>query len=162
MAKKEITAILRGMNAAQNALALDAPNFEECLRLLADEITAYLDEEPERDGVFVGPEKTEHEDSGTYGGGEMPRMSRADILRCAERRAYDAPMYSDGIAELWETYLNLACVDAEACEVCVTPRDVAMLLALAEIAHIADGTGEEDSFIELAACAAYGGEHADG
>ena len=162
MAKKEITAVLRGMNAAQNALVMGAPNFEECLRLLADEIGAYLGEEPERDGVFMGPENTEHEDSGTYGGGEMPSVSRADVLRWAEQRAYDAPMYADGIAELWEDYLNRACMDSETCEVCISSLDVMMLLALAEIAHIADGTATMDSFIELAACAARGGECADG
>lgn len=169
MTKKEITAVLRGMNVAQIALAMGAPNFEERLRLLADEITAYLDEEePERDGVFVGPEKTEPEDSDTYGGDEPPRLTRAEVLHraeqcvCSEREQdYGTPEDNfETIAEFWETYLSRACVDEAGC-VYIDATDVAMMMALLKIARIAGGSGTRDSFIDLAGYAACGGECAD-
>ena len=152
---------IRGAAVAMMAQTPESPDLQERLRKLQTTLAEYLGSAAS-EGILVEPDPIETEDSGTYGGGEMPSVSRADVLRWAEQRAYDAPMYADGIAELWEAYLNRACMDSEACEVCISSLDVMMLLALAEIAHIADGTATMDSFIELAACAARGGECVDG
>ena len=114
------------------------------------------------------PDLIETEDDCTYGGGEMPRLTRAEVLHraeqcvCGEREQdYGTPENNfDTIAEFWITYLNRACVDEDGC-VYIDATDVAMMMALLKIARIAGGSGTRDSFIDLAGYAACGGECAD-
>lgn len=114
------------------------------------------------------PDPIETEDDCTYGGGEMPRLTRAEVLHraeqcvCGEREQdYGTPEDNfETIAEFWETYLSRACVDEAGC-VYIDATDVAMMMALLKIARIAGGSGTRDSFIDLAGYAACGGECAD-
>lgn len=92
------------------------------------------------------------------------RLTRADILHAAEncvcgQREQDYGTPEDNfetIAELWETYLRRACVDAGG--VYIDANDVAMMMALLKIARIAAGGGKADSWIDLAGYAACGAE----
>lgn len=110
-------------------------------------------------------EQLETEDDCTYGGGEMPRLTRAEVLHRAEQcvcgqreQDYGTPEDNfETIAEFWITYLNRACVDEEGC-VYIDATDVAMMMALLKIARIVGGACTRDSFIDLAGYAACGGE----
>lgn len=88
--------------------------------------------------------------------GTIPLSTRAHILREAEHMVcghreqdYGSPEDSFAvIAALWSAYLDYE----------ITPKDVAMLMALLKIARIRSGKGTADSFIDLAGYAACGGE----
>ena len=144
-----------------------SPDLQELLRKLQTTLSEYLEPEPS-EGILVGPDPIETEDDCTYGGGEMPRLTRAEVLHraeqcvCGEREQdYGTPEDNfETIAEFWITYLNRACVDEEGC-VYIDATDVAMMMALLKIARIAGGAGTRDSFIDLAGYAACGGECAD-
>ena len=87
-------------------------------------------------------------------------MTRKDILQTAEKMVngdrqddYGTPENSfEIIAGLWCAYLTgkLKC--------CITPHDVAAMMALLKIARIASGHGKSDNWIDLAGYAACGGE----
>lgn len=135
----------------------ETPDLQELLRKLQTMLSEYLE-----------PEQMETEDDCTYGGGEPPRLTRAEVLHRAEQcvcgqreQDYGTPEDNfETIAEFWITYLNRACVDEEGC-VYIDATDVAMMMALLKIARIAGGSGTRDSFIDLAGYAACGGECAD-
>lgn len=82
-------------------------------------------------------------------------MKRAEILEaarvcvCGEREQdYGTPEDSFAlIASLWTVYLNTP----------ITPKDVAMMMALLKVARIKRGD-KADSFIDLAGYAACAGE----
>ena len=82
-------------------------------------------------------------------------MKRADILEaarvcvCGEREQdYGTPEDSFAvIASLWTVYLNTP----------ITPKDVAMMMALLKVARIKRGD-KADSFVDLAGYAACAGE----
>lgn len=90
-------------------------------------------------------------------------MTRKEILDTAEKMVngdrqddYGSPENNfDRIANLWCAYLagKLNC--------CITPFDVAAMLALLKIARIASGHGKSDNWIDLAGYAACGGELQD-
>lgn len=85
-------------------------------------------------------------------------MNRADILHaakmcvCGEReRDYGAPEDNFAlIAAMWTVYLSMP----------ITPKDVAMMMALLKIARIKQGE-KTDSYIDLAGYAACAGEIAE-
>lgn len=145
----------------------ESPDLQELLRKLQTMLSEYLEPEPS-EGILVEPEQLETEDDCTYGGGEMPRLTRAEVLHRAEQcvcgqreQDYGTPEDNfETIAEFWETYLSRACVDEAGC-VDIDATDVAMMMALLKIARIAGGAGTRDSFIDLAGYAACGGECAD-
>lgn len=152
------------------AMTVQAPkshDLQELLRKLQTTLSEYLEPEPS-EGILVEPDPIETEDDCTYGGGEMPRLTRVEVLHraeqcvCGEReQGYGTPEDNfDTIAEFWITYLNRACVDEDGC-VYIDATDVAMMMALLKIARIAGGAGTRDSFIDLAGYAACGGECAD-
>ena len=82
-------------------------------------------------------------------------MNRAEILEaarvcvCGEREQdYGSPEDSFAlIASLWTVYLNTP----------ITPKDVAMMMALLKVARIKRGD-KADSFVDLAGYAACAGE----
>ncbi len=84
-------------------------------------------------------------------------MNRPEILDTAKKcvcgqreQDYGSPENNfERIADLWNAYLGAKTVDAV---------DVAMLLALLKVARIKTGRGTEDSFVDLAGCAACAGE----
>lgn len=86
-------------------------------------------------------------------------MTRAEILDkakqcvCGDREEdYGSPEQNfNRIAELWNAYLNLHVVP-------ITPKDVAVMLALLKIARIASGHAKSDNWVDLAGYAACGGE----
>lgn len=95
----------------------------------------------------------------------MSAKTRAEILDsakkcvCEDRNGqYGEPEDSfKNIAQYWEIYLRRNCVSAGA-DVCVTPADVAMMMALFKIARIE--TAEKpslDSYIDAAGYIACGG-----
>lgn len=144
-----------------------SPDLQELLRKLQTTLAEYLGSEPS-EGILVEPDPIETEDDCTYGGGEPPRLTRAEVLHRAEQcvcgqreQDYGTPEDNfETIAEFWKTYLSRACVDEEGC-VYIDATDVAMMMALLKIARIAGGSGTRDSFIDLAGYAACGGECAD-
>lgn len=89
---------------------------------------------------------------------ERKTMNRADILHaakmcvCGEReRDYGAPEDNFAlIAAMWTVYLSMP----------ITPKDVAMMMALLKIARIKQGE-KTDSYIDLAGYAACAGEIAE-
>lgn len=141
-----------------------SPDLQELLRKLQTTLAEYLESEPS-EGILVESEQLETEDDCTYGGGEMPRLTRAEVLHRAEQcvcgqreQDYGTPEDNfETIAEFWITYLNRACVDEEGC-VYIDATDVAMMMALLKIARIVGGACTRDSFIDLAGYAACGGE----
>lgn len=93
-------------------------------------------------------------------------MNRAEILEaarrcvCGEREGeYGTPERNfDTIARLWTAYLNARVPDnGFRGTLLVTPKDVAMMMALLKVARISVGN-KADSFIDLAGYAACGGE----
>lgn len=145
----------------------ESPDLQELLRKLQTMLSEYLEPEPS-EGILVEPGPIATEDDCTYGGGEMPRLTRAEVLHRAEQcvcgqreQDYGTPEDNfETIAEFWETYLSRACVDEAGC-VYIDATDVAMMMALLKIARIAGGSGTRDSFIDLAGYAACGAECAD-
>ena len=83
-------------------------------------------------------------------------MKRPEILEAAQRcvcgdreQDYGSPENNfKRIANLWSAYLQHH----------ITPKDVAVMLALLKIARIASGHAKEDNWIDLAGYAACGGE----
>lgn len=83
-------------------------------------------------------------------------MTRAEILDAAKvcvcgnrENEYGSPENNfQRIADLWSVYKDIK----------FTSNDVAMMMALLKIARIKTGTGEEDSYIDLAGYAACGAE----
>ena len=95
-----------------------------------------------------------------YGEDAKHKLTRADILHAAEKcvcgqRETDYGTPEDNfktIAELWEAYLNKACI--RGVNVRVEAKDVAVMMALLKIARIAAGGGKADSCIVLSGYAA--------
>lgn len=92
-------------------------------------------------------------------------MTRSELLHAAEvcvcgQREEDYGTPEDSfrvIGELWEVYIKEKCVGTDTI-VTIVPEDVAALLGLLKIAHIATGHGKDDNWIDLAGYAACGGE----
>lgn len=88
-------------------------------------------------------------------------MTRAKILEkaaecvCGKRQQdYGSPENNfQVIANLWIDYLQGTGQGVD-----ITPKDVAMMMALLKIARIAGDHATEDSFVDLAGYAACGGE----
>nr|DAO55915.1 MAG TPA: hypothetical protein [Caudoviricetes sp.] len=129
-----------------------------------------VDVRPERAAILMGYEAIE-DDTPTIdeaveenSGNVKRRLTRADILHAAEKcvcgqRETDYGTPEDNfktIAELWEAYLNKACI--RGVNVRVEAKDVAVMMALLKIARIAAGGGKADSWIDLAGYAACGAE----
>ena len=158
---------IRDAAVAMTVQTPESPDLQELLRKLQTTLAEYLSSEPS-EGIFAEPEQLETEDDCTYGGGEPPRLTRAEVLHRAEQcvcgqreQDYGTPEDNfDTIAGLWETYLNRACVEDDG-DVYIDACDVAMMMALLKIARIAGGASTRDSFIDLAGYAACGGECAD-
>ena len=91
--------------------------------------------------------------------------TRASILEEAKRcvcdwKEKDYGIYDNSfetVAELWKTYIEQGCVD-DGVDVFLGPKDVAMLMALLQIAHVSCGTATDENFVDLAAYTAYCGE----
>ena len=92
-------------------------------------------------------------------------MTREDILWEAKKcicgqREHDYGKAEDNfrlIASLWEPYIRTRCV-SDGADVSIRPEDVAMLMALLQIAHVSCGTATDENFVDLAAYTAYCGE----
>ena len=101
-------------------------------------------------------------------------MNRAEILDkakecvCGQREQdYGSPESNFGlIADLWTDYIRGGRSDNELLQIdnvnpdalTITPKDVAMMMALLKIARIKNGGGTGDSFVDLAGYAACAGE----
>ena len=163
----EFVNVFNAVRAASISMTPENAELQGNLRKLQVTLAQYLGSEPS-EGIIVEPEQLETEDSGTYAGGEPPRLTRAEVLYRAEQcvcgqreQDYGTPEDNfETISDFWVTYLNRACVDEEGC-VYIDATDVAMMMALLKIARIAGGAGTRDSFIDLAGYAACGGECAD-
>ena len=91
-------------------------------------------------------------------------MQRKDILKksikcvCGDREQdYGTPENNfQTIANLWMVYLA-----GKDYVVDITPKDVAIMMALLKIARIASGTDKEDSFVDACGYMACAGECAD-
>lgn len=148
---------IRDAAAAMTVQTPKSPDLQELLRKLQTTLSEYLAPEPS-EGILVEPDLIETEDDCTYGGGEMPRLTRAEVLHraeqcvCGEREQdYGTPEDNfETIAEFWITYLNRACVDEEGC-VYIDATDVAMMMALLKIARIAGGSARETALSTLQA-----------
>ena len=89
-------------------------------------------------------------------------MNRSEILDkakecvCGQREQdYGSPEDNfSTIAYLWNAYLDNIMLPGYA----ISPKDVAMMMALLKIARIKNGGGTGDSFVDLAGYAACGGE----
>ena len=96
---------------------------------------------------------------------EQDKPTRASILDEAKRcvcdwKEKDYGIYDNSfetVAELWRTYIEQGCVD-DGVDVFLGPKDVAMLMALLQIAHVSCGTATDENFVNLAAYTAYCGE----
>lgn len=158
---------IRDASVAMTVQTPESPDLQELLRKLQTTLAEYLGSEPS-EGILVEPEQLETEDDCTYGGGEPPRLTRAEVLHRAEQcvcgqreQDYGTPENNfRAIAEFWTAYLNRACI-ANSGYADIDATDVAMMMALLKIARIAGGAGTRDSFIDLAGYAACGGECAD-
>lgn len=92
-------------------------------------------------------------------------MTRSEILDTAKKcvcgqreQDYGSPESNFKlIADLWNAYLELPTGETQE----ITPKDVAMMMALLKIARIRNGGGTGDSFVDLAGYAACGGELCD-
>lgn len=129
-----------------------------------------VDVRPERAAILMGYEAIEDDTTTVAETVEensedaKRRLTRADILHAAEKcvcgqRETDYGTPEDNfktIAELWEAYLNKACI--RGVNVRVEAKDVAVMMALLKIARIAAGGGKADSWIDLAGYAACGAE----
>ena len=61
-----------------------SPDLQELLRKLQTTLAEYLGSEPS-EGILVEPDPIETEDDCTYGGGDPPRLTRAEVLHRAEQ-----------------------------------------------------------------------------
>ena len=90
-------------------------------------------------------------------------MTRSDILDTAKKcvcgqreQDYGTPESNfQLIADLWNDYLFPSLHENKNV---ISPKDVAMMMALLKIARIRNGGGTGDSFVDLAGYAACGGE----
>ena len=95
-------------------------------------------------------------------------MQREEILEiakhcvCGNREEdYGSPENNFGrIAVMWAAYMRGNCV-SDGADICITPKDVAAMMALLKIARIASGNAKADNWIDLAGYAACGGELED-
>lgn len=96
----------------------------------------------------------------------MRAMTREEILAAAKQcvcgdreQDYGSPEANFGmISDLWGLYLQKSCVRGDDAVVCINSEDVAAMMCLFKIAHIATGHGKADNWIDLAGYAACGGE----
>ncbi len=92
-------------------------------------------------------------------------MQREEILEIAKHcvcgnreQDYGSPENNfKRIAEMWTAYMRGNCVSDDA-DICITPKDVAAMMALLKIARIASGNAKADNWVDLAGYAACGGE----
>ena len=92
-------------------------------------------------------------------------MKRSEILDAAKRcvcgdreQDYGSPENNfQTIADMWAIYLSVKCISNNS-DVCISPEDVAAMMALMKIARIASGNAKEDNWVDLAGYAACGGE----
>lgn len=136
---------------------------KECVCQLPNKLTGYADgcsnyclRHPEEAAHLMGYEVIEE---------EQEKPTRASILDEAKRcvcdwKEKDYGIYDNSfetVAELWRTYIEQGCVD-DGVDVFLGPKDVAMLMALLQIAHVSCGTATDENFVNLAAYTAYCGE----
>ena len=118
---------------------------------------AFCVEHPAEAARLMGYEVIEDE--------QEKQPTRASILEEAKRcvcdwKEKDYGIYDNSfetVAELWKTYIEQGCVD-DGVDVFLGPKDVAMLMALLQIAHVSCGTATDENFVDLAAYTAYCGE----
>lgn len=92
-------------------------------------------------------------------------MNREEILTAAQKcvcgdreQDYGSPENNFGtIAVMWSAYLRALPTDQNGFP-WITPKDVAIMMALLKIARIASGHAKDDNWIDLAGYAACGGE----
>ena len=75
---------IRDASVAMTVQTPESPDLQELLRKLQTTLAEYLGSEPS-EGILVKPDPIEIEDDCTYGGGEPPRLTRAEVLRRAEQ-----------------------------------------------------------------------------
>lgn len=68
------------------------------------------------------------------------------------------------IAEMWEAYIKAACIagDAANYDLCISPKDVAIMQILLKIARAASNPEHLDNWLDMAGYAACGGDIATG
>lgn len=94
-----------------------------------------------------------------------PTDDRASILCsamscvCGSREeTYGGPKDNfERIAKMWEAYMSGTCIELGA-DICISPQDVAIMMALVKIARIANGEFCVDNYIDLAGYGALAGE----
>ena len=92
-------------------------------------------------------------------------MTREQVLDNAKKcvmgdreQDYGSPENNfDTIARMWAAYIRALPKDSTGNK-CISPKDVAAMLALLKVARIASGNGKDDNWIDLAGYAACGGE----
>lgn len=75
---------IRGAAVAMMSQTPESPDLQERLRKLQTTLAEYLGSAAS-EGILVEPDPIETEDDCTYGGGEMPRLTRAEVLHRAEQ-----------------------------------------------------------------------------
>lgn len=75
---------IRDAAGAMTVQTPKSPDLQELLRKLQTTLAEYLGSEPS-EGILVEPDPIATEDDCTYGGGEMPRLTRAEVLHRAEQ-----------------------------------------------------------------------------
>ena len=93
-------------------------------------------------------------------------MTREDVLTLAKNcvcmtKEHDYGDVEDNfktISDFWNIYLKAEHPELDMPFCGITPKDVAIMMALLKIARIATGVGTADSYIDLAGYAACGGE----
>lgn len=94
-----------------------------------------------------------------------PKDDRASILYsamscvCGSREeTYEEPKDNfERIAKMWEAYMSGTCIELGA-DICISPQDVAIMMALVKIARISNGEFCVDNYIDLAGYGALAGE----
>lgn len=74
---------IRDAAVAMTVQTPKSPDLQELLRKLQTTLSEYLAPEPS-EGILVEPDLIATEDDCTYGGGEPPRLTRAEVLHSAE------------------------------------------------------------------------------
>ena len=101
---------IRGAAAAMMAQTPESPGLQELLRKLQDDALLNISASEPSEGILVEPDPIATEDDCTYGGGEMPRLTRAEVLHRAEQcvcgqreQDYGTPEDNfETIAEFWD------------------------------------------------------------
>lgn len=126
----------------------------------------WVNANPEEAARLMGYEVVDcHPLSNTQQIEKAEKPARAAILDEAKRcvcdwKEKDYGIYDNSfetVAELWKTYIEQGCVD-DGVDVFLGPKDVAMLMALLQIAHVSCETATDENFVNLAAYTAYCGE----